>query len=268
MPIANLEDCEIHYEEYGTGFPLLLVPGLGGVGSYWAPQIEAFARHFRVIVHDHRGTGQSSKSRIRYSLEQMAGDTLGLMNALGIEKAHLLGHSTGGAIAQILCVQEPQRLSRVVMYATWTKADEFFRRCFAIRRELLLKCGVAAYVEATPVFLHPSWWIRDNADALGAADTIYGTELVTEIVDSRIEAVLAFDWTDRLDRIETAVLVLGVRNDHLTPAYFSEELAGRLRNSELVILPDGGHVASQILPEKFNEVVLDYLLKTEPATPG
>lgn len=69
MPKAQLDDGEIYYEEYGSGFPVMMVAGLGGVGAYWKPQIEPFSEHFRVIIHDHRGTGQSSKSRIQYSLE-------------------------------------------------------------------------------------------------------------------------------------------------------------------------------------------------------
>ena len=82
----------------GDGPPLLLVPGLGGIGSFWMHQVAAFARDFRVVTHDHRGTGQSSRSRITYSVDQMADDVLRLMDVLKIDAAHCVGHSTGGAI--------------------------------------------------------------------------------------------------------------------------------------------------------------------------
>src|SRR5438876_5099802 len=72
----------------------MLVPGLNGVGAFWARQVPDFARDFRVVVHDHRGTGQSTHSRIRYSVEQMAADVLRLMDRLGIASAHVAGHST------------------------------------------------------------------------------------------------------------------------------------------------------------------------------
>ena len=210
MPMAQVDNGELYYEVHGEGPPLLLVAGLGGVGAYWNPQIEAFSRHFQVIVHDHRGTGRSSRSKINYSLEQMARDTLQLLDALDIERAHLVGHSTGASIGQILGMDYPSRMGRIVMASGWTKADGYFQRCFEVRRELLLKSGPEAYVRATPIFLHPSWWIRDNISALEAAEAdVYGANPDVEIMNSRIDALLAFDVVDRLGEINSEVLVLG-----------------------------------------------------------
>ena len=87
MPKVDIGDAEIHYEEAGSGPPLMLVPGLGGNGSFWARQVEAFKDDFRVIIHDHRGAGQSTHSPIRYSVDQMAADVLKLMDALDIDRA-------------------------------------------------------------------------------------------------------------------------------------------------------------------------------------
>lgn len=263
MPIAHLEDCEIYYEEYGEGPPLMFVSGLGGVGSYWAPQIEAFAQHYRVVIHDHRGTGRSSKSRIRYSLEQMSADTVGLMDVLGIGSAHMVGHSTGGAIAQVLCLEHRHRIRTAVMYATWTRADAFFRRCFEIRLELL-KVSPSAYIRGAAVFLQPSWWIKDAPDEDDTS--VYGESFDADIVESRINAILEFDRTERLPQIDTPVLVLGVKNDHLTPAYYSQELAQRIPGAQLAIMDDGAHAASQICPDEFNQIVSDFLSRTANAT--
>src|SRR5207253_4419109 len=102
VPKANIGDAEIYYEEHGNGEPVLLVPGLGGVGVYWKPNLPALAAKFRAIVHDHRGTGQSTHSKIQYSVDQMTADLIKLMDHLKIEKAHLVGHSTGGAIGQTM----------------------------------------------------------------------------------------------------------------------------------------------------------------------
>ncbi|MEM6666723.1 MAG: alpha/beta fold hydrolase, partial [Pseudomonadota bacterium] len=110
MPFAPIDDGELYYEVHGSGPPLLLIAGLGGLGSYWTPQIDRFSQHFTLIVQDHRGTGKSSRSKIKYSLEQMAQDTLRLMDALSLESAHLVGHSTGASIGQILAIEHPRRM--------------------------------------------------------------------------------------------------------------------------------------------------------------
>ena len=198
MPFAMAGEAKIYYEVSGAGTPVLLVPGLGGVGSYWNPNIPAFAKKYTTIVHDHRGTGQSSRSEIVYSVEQMAKDLLAVMDDLKIERAHLVGHSTGGAIGQILALTHPERLISMVIYASWTKADPYFRRVFEARRTLLTAAGAAAYVRSTPVFLYPDWWVNENIDLLEKREetSISGFPSI-DIAASRIDAIVAFDRTRR-----------------------------------------------------------------------
>ena len=262
MERARVDGIEIAYERHGEGPAVMLVSGLGGVGSYWIPQIEALSRSFTVITHDHRGTGQSTRFEGEYSVDMLAADALGLMDALGIERAHFVGHSTGGAIAQILAIEHPTRVQSMVQYASWTKADGHVRLCFFVRRRLLRDSGALAYIRATPLFLMPNWWIRDNEEALerAASDTLNSFSSV-EIADARIDAVLAFDRTEQLEKIRTPTLVLCARDDFLTPPYYSEELALRIPNAELVMLEKGGHACSQTVPARFNEVVLSFLLQ-------
>jgi aminoacrylate hydrolase len=84
MPKIEVDDAHIYYESHGTGIPILLVSGLGGVSSYWNPNIPAFSQRHQVVVQDHRGTGQISPSRIRYSVDQMTGDLLALMDQTAV----------------------------------------------------------------------------------------------------------------------------------------------------------------------------------------
>ena len=262
MKRAKVGDIEIAYERHGEGPAVMLVPGLGGVGSYWKPQIEALSRSFTVITHDHRGTGQSTRFEGAYSVDMLAADALGLMDALEIERASFVGHSTGGAIAQTLAIEHPARVQCMVQYASWTKADGHVRLCFFVRRRLLHDSGPLAYIRATPLFLLPNWWTRDNEEALeqAAVDALDSFPSV-EIADARIDAVLAFDRTEQLGNIHAPTLVLCARDDILTPPYYSEELARRIPNAELVMLEKGGHACSQTVPVRFNEIVLPFLLQ-------
>lgn len=260
MPKAQLANGEIYYEVHGQGEPLLLVPGLGGVGAYWLPNIPELSKKYRVIIHDHRGTGQSSHSRIDYSVDQMTDDLVGLLDHLEIERAHLVGHSTGGAIGQTLAVTRPERLAGLVIYASWTKADAFFRRVFEARRTMLTDSGAAAYVRSTAFFLYPDWWINANIGLLEEREAkLIPNFPATEIAASRIDAIVAFDRTKELGKIAAPTLVICARDDFLTPPYFSEALAEAIPGARLVVLDKGGHCASEAAVDSFNEALLAFL---------
>lgn len=262
MPKVRTGDAEIYYESHGNGPPVLLVPGLGGVGNYWLPNIPAFARHHQVVIHDHRGTGQSSRSPIKYTVEQMTDDLVGVMDDLGIEKAHLVGHSTGGAIGQTLAATHPDRLRSLTIYASWTKADPFFRRVFEARRTLLTAAGADAYVRATPVFLYPDWWINDNIELLENREKVVIPNFPpSEIVASRIDAIVDFDRTSDLGKIRVPTLVVVAKDDILTPPYFSRQLADMIPDAEYVVLERGGHCASETNTSAFNQAVLDFIAR-------
>lgn len=260
MPKIAIGDIELYYESHGEGPPLLLVPGLGGTGNYWRAQIAEFARHFRVIVHDHRGTGGSTRSDIEYSVDQMTRDLLMLMDALGLERAHLVGHSTGGAIGQTMAIEHPGRIDKLVLYASWTTCDPFMRRVFETRKTLLLDSGTQAYIKATPVFLFPDWWINQNAAMFADADADLLADFPSaKIAASRCDAVMNFDRVAELGQISCDTLVICARDDFLTPSYFSVDLAKRVPHARLKLLPRGGHCVSQTLPDEFNQAVLPFL---------
>ena len=117
MPRISIGDCHLYCERHGGGFPVVFASGLTGQAAFWREQIPTFSREFEAVVFDHRGVGQSDHSRISYTVERLAADVIALMDALGIEKAHLVGHSTGGAIAQILAIEHAKRLASVVISA-------------------------------------------------------------------------------------------------------------------------------------------------------
>jgi aminoacrylate hydrolase len=260
MPKANIGDAEIYYEEHGKGEPLMLVSGLGGTAAYWKANLPALSSQYRVIVHDHRGAGSSTHSKIKYTVDQMTDDTVKLMDHLKIDSAHVVGHSTGGAIGQTLAIKHPPRLKRLVLFATWTKADFFFRQLFSVRRDVLTKIGPEAYVKAGTLFLFPPWWIRQNENMLRERESLAVKHFPpVEVVASRIDGILAFDRCAELGNIKNPTLVLCAKDDAITPAYFSEELAKKIPGAKLQILPDGGHCASEAVPDAFNQAVLDFV---------
>ena len=265
MPRIPIGEGSLYYERQGVGFPVLFISGLAGFASFWQDQVAAFAKKFDVITHDHRGIGQSDPSRVGFTVDRMAADVVALMDALDVERAHIVGHSTGGAIAQILAVEQPKRFASVVLSATWTKPDAYFRRMFNLRKDILLRLGPSAYVQANTLYLYPSWWVARNNEQLRHAEAQHLAVFPPiDIAASRIDAILAFDRTESLGRIKIPTLVVGAEDDIVTPAYFSEELARLIPGAEVKIFPRGGHAFTQVRAREFNQAVLPFLASHTP----
>ncbi len=266
MPRISIGDCSLYYERHGMGFPVVFISGLGGFGSFWKDQVAAFGKRFEVITFDHRGIGQSDESRIGYTVERMATDVVRLLDRLEIKRSHVVGHSTGGAVAQILAIEHPNRLASVVLSATWTKADAYFRRLFTLRKELLQRLGPSTYLQAATLVLYPSWWVARNNERLRQEEAQNLAAFAPmDIVASRIDAMLAFDRSSELERIKTPTLVIGAEDDIVTPAYFSEELARLIPAAEVKLFPRGGHFFTQVRAREFNNAVLPFLVAHTPA---
>jgi aminoacrylate hydrolase len=258
--------AEIGTAIQGEGPTVLLVAGLGGRGSFWNRQIQALSQHFRVITHDHRGCGVSSRSRVVYSAEQMAEDVVALMDALGIERAHVVGHSTGGAIGQFLALHHPQRLDRLVISASWAGPTELFLETFRLRRQVLLTQGPQAYYFLGSLLASPAEALRP---AFTSLDQHLGDRLADfpglEIELSRIAAVMSHDLRSHLHRIRTPSLVIGAEDDQLTPPGMQREVAELIPGARLQILPRGGHFYPVNSADAFNRLVLDFLGDTAAA---
>lgn len=260
MPFANLPGAQIHYEILGNGEPLMLVAGLGGAASYWLPNIDAFKGNYSVLLHDHRGTGKSTRSEVEYTVEMMANDLLGVMDAAGIRRAHLVGHSTGGAIGQVLAATAPDRIATVVLYATWSELDPQMRMCLETRRRILRAMGEAEYHKATPIFLYPPYYVKDNWATIETEVALAAeTSPPAAILDSRVTGIMKFDGLQYLPRIKCPALVLVAEDDILTPPYLSDQMLRALPSATLSNLPHGGHAVSRTEPAVFNAAVLAFL---------
>jgi len=260
MPKIAVAGGEIHYEEAGSGPPLIFISGLSGVGRYWQPQIPAFSSRFRTFTYDQRGTGASDRTQREFSVDQMAREAIGLMDALKIERAHIVGLSTGGAIGQTLAIEYPQRIDRLVMCSTWTHRDPWFRRLFEARREMYRQCGPALHSMFHPLWLFPPDYVNAHDSELDEdrQRAVAGAPPV-EVSIGRIDALLAFDRRTGLGRIGAPTLVIASNNDYITPSYFAKAIASAVPNAKLVIMDGGGHSISKTRAAEFNRIVLDFL---------
>lgn len=251
----------ITYDIVGEGEPLLLISGLSGVASFWEGFAARCAPDFRVVLHDHRGTGRSSRCDRPYSVAGMADDVEALMDHLGIEKAVIVGHSTGGAIGQLLAMPQRNRVSRLVLSASWARSCGYFRRLFASRLELLDLGGIDTYRHHSVLMLNAPYVVARDEEAFdrALAGATAPHPLDETILRRRIGAILEHDTLASLKNIRCPTLTVVARDDIVTPAYHSVQMAEEIEGSELTVLPRGGHFVPLAEPELYAAAVLPFL---------
>jgi len=262
MASITLSDgATLYYEQHGdTGPALFLCTGLGGLASFWQEYLPDLTRDFRVICYDHRGTGKSTASPPPYSVEGMAGDALELLDALGLEKVHFCGHSTGGAIGQLLAARHPARIVSLLLAATWGRPDPYFNRCFDCRIPLLDQVGPAAYFAATSLLIYPADWISRNFDLVRSIEAANVAALVhPEILKARIAAICAFDPSAELAHIEAPTLIVSARDDMTTAAFFAQHLRDSIPGARLHMLDWGAHLFPIVAKDVFAPILMDWL---------
>jgi aminoacrylate hydrolase len=259
---ANGNDgAKIYYEVHGSGTPLLFSAGMGGSGSFWTPQLAALSERHTVILYDHVGTGRSrSGDKHTRSIAGMADDITTVMDAAGVDAAHVVGHAIGGIVGLQLAMRSLERVRSVIVVNGWGRADPFLRRCFEVRKEILKQSGPQAYVRAQPLFLFPPQWISENIAHLEAEEAhMVANFPPAATMNARIEMFLAFDPGAALATIATPVLVTTATDDALVPAYLTRELAAAIPGAQLREVAFGAHAFTAVTPEVFNTMLLDFI---------
>jgi aminoacrylate hydrolase len=258
MPIATLRGASLYWDKQGQGPALILGAGLGGVGSYWTPNLAALTQRFTVYRFDQRGTGRSIRDAVQ-SIEQMSADLVAVMDDAGLAQAMYLGHSTGGAIGVATALDYPDRISKMMVYASTTHGDAYRRRVLGLRTILFDRLGVEAYARYSTLLLYPPYWINGHEDEIAEAEGVTSEQLGSaEIQASRFDAILNFDRRAELSRIAIPTLVVCADDDILTPRYFSEEYVRLIPRARGHFVPRGGHALSRTEPELFESIAIGF----------
>jgi aminoacrylate hydrolase len=255
------------YESHGDGPPLMLLSGLSGVARGWSAQIGPLSRHFRVIAHDHRGTGASDAQGGDVSVEAMAVDVVALMDALEIERAHLLGHSTGGAMALAIALHRPARVGRVVVSSTWASPDPDFLSGFETRLQALRLHGKAAYLQMAAEMTFGTEWLNANRAAVEA-------KIARDLADPpdaallarRIAAICRFDMARALPQIVAPLLAIYAGDDQVVPWRATHAIADAVPGARMRVFERGGHALPILEAADYAKTVVDFLAETPAAT--
>ena len=254
-------DIEMAYQTFGEGDPLLLIMGYSGTMDLWAPEVlKELASKYQVIIFDNRGMGKTTASDKEFTIELFADDTRGLLDALGIERAHVLGWSLGTYIAQELTLRYPDRVEKLILYAGDCGGKEAIYPGPEIMDALAdASASSRERGEKLLATLFPEKWLKEHPDPRTYFPKVTETSS-PENIKRQYQSWQNWKGSySRLSSITQPTLLITGADDVNTPWQNSLIMIDLIPGAWLVQLEDGGHGVMYQYPEKLSRIVLTFL---------
>ncbi len=270
LPYATVGDIDIYYEIHGAhdAPPLVLIGGWASYRWIWFRQVPTFKEKYRCVVFDNRGAGKSSKPDYPYRIEMMAADTVGLMEALNIKDAHILGISMGGLIAQQIAISYPEKVRSLILSSTHFGGHNYIPMDDKTMALLIALPTETISVEQAREMRYRATFspefLKDNRSLLEQIDVWaekHPTPLFAQVHQS--SATSEFNSESELNKITAPTLILHGANDRAVPTKNGELLAERIPNSKLKIIKDASHFVIIEKYEEFNNEVMNFIDEVE-----
>ncbi len=265
MPQLRANNLNIHYEQQGSGEPLILIPYLSADHACYAFQVAEYARHFTCISLDPRGTGESDKPGDACTTEQLADDVAALMQSAGIPRAHVAGLSLGAATGMWLAAKHPEKVKTLSLHSGWARTDAYAKAVvegWQLMAQALNSIPETVIRGIFPWCFTPELYETKPEYVQSLADFVRSRP--AQSVDDFLrqsDAVLSHDATGRLGRITAPTQITFGRRDALTSTRFAGAMQDAIRESELLIFEECSHAPIYENVEEFNQRTLAFLLR-------
>ena len=262
MPMIACRGIDVHYEEAGSGPPVVWIPGTGLCGSTWQPQVAHFADRFRCLTVDLRGSGGTGGEDTEFSVADLAGDVGGWLDAVGIDRAAVVGLSLGSAVAQELALARPDLVDRLVLLATWSSstAEHHIRRHFESRLYALEHGPLDVYAQFAFWMSSPTLYDTEP-DRQAAVERALAEHMSRNLrgTAGHFRADLTHETRDRLAQLSCPTLVVHGDEDLITLPRYNRTVADLVPGARLVTIPAAGHLSWLERPDELNAVLDDFL---------
>jgi pimeloyl-ACP methyl ester carboxylesterase len=269
MPTIDANGQTLYYEVHGEGEPLLCVAGLSADTMVWIPQVQAFAAAHRIVIFDNRDVGQSSMAEGDYEIADMARDALALADELELDSFHLLGVSMGGAIAQEIAIQAPQRVRTFTVAVSFASGGAYARQLARVWGERVMRISHEQHVDELMLLNHSEGFYDhpEMVEFIRNAMLANPHPQPPEAFARQLRASSGHDAREGLASLTMPTHVIGGEQDILVPVWKAKEIASLIPDSKLTILPGAPHGLSVERAEEFNAAVLQFI-REAAATPA
>lgn len=256
--LLEVNGTRLHVTDGGTGHAVLFLHGMGCDGTDWQPQLDTFADRYRCITVDHRGHGRSDREvGDGYSIAGFATDALGVLDHLGVERAHVVGLSMGGMIAQQLAITEPDRVCTLSLLDTFARPGAVGGGMEAMADQVEAG-GVDAIAGGFQAMVFASATVNGKPELLERFDEQFRRNTPACLAWA-MRAIGGIDVYDRLGSVTAPTVVVCGAEDNLTPLPMAEELAAAIAGAVLEIVPDAGHFSNIENPDVVNRILAKQL---------
>ncbi|MFX1453688.1 MAG: alpha/beta fold hydrolase [Promethearchaeota archaeon] len=276
---ADVNGIKICYKIYGkeNNFPLICIHGFGSKKETWIAQIGEFSKHFKVIIFDLRGAGKSDRpENPPYTMELFADDLGSLMDFLSIKKAHIVGRSMGGMIAQNFVLKYPEKVDKLILINTTAgirneESIEIFKRTQFERLNLIKKDPEKAFWRDTRLGFYIKFRKEMEADPKRKFHSIWSAEdLIKYIqkdpstpqdIENQAHAIKTHNTFERLNHIKAKTLLISASHDKLVPKFFMEQMYKKIPDSKFKVIDKAGHESHYSRAPEINKMIKDFLLE-------
>ena len=257
MAMVSVNGVELWVEQEGEGDDVVFISGLADEGACWVDQVAGLKDRYRLTTFDNRGVGRSSTPDGPFQIKDFAADTAALIDQLGIERAHVVGSSMGGAIAQELALAHPDRVRSLVLNGTWCRGDRFLHEVF---RNWMWSAEKADSIRDFLVTVNlwcfsPRIWNDGTMDGWIEAAAVSPNAQSVDAFCRSAQALIEHDSADRVSGISAPTLVTVGQLDLCLPERFSAALVARIPNATLKVITESGHQPFQEFPEDYNRLL-------------
>jgi pimeloyl-ACP methyl ester carboxylesterase len=266
MPALHTHGARVSYTRTGIGEPVLLIQGVGSIGKAWTPQVEALRHRFSVITFDNRGIGASTITEGRLTIESMADDALAILDAEGIDRCHVVGHSMGGLIAMQLALLSPRRVRSLALLCTFPDGKSGSR----LTRDTLftgIRTRLGTRTMRRNAFLSlvvSKAGMRSRSLRTLAAEMteLFGRDLADQpsIIMKQLRAMARFDPTWRLRCLASIrTLVVSGEEDRIALPAYGRKLAAAIPGALYVQLEKAGHAVPIESPASISRLLGEHM---------